>query len=167
MRTAPSPLVRRVVAGGVGVAVTAAITFAGATTAEAVNTSCDSGLCRAVFVYSGLPESWEVPAGVTSITAVVEGGSGGHAMNDGTFFGGSHGAGGLGGTVRATLPVQPGDELALVVGGAGQDGVSDANTYAPGDTEAADSPEKGLPPARTRAVAAVAAASSSPMQVHC
>ncbi|WP_147301863.1 Ig-like domain-containing protein [Microbacterium sp. AG157] len=111
---------------------TAAITFAGATTAEAVNTSCDSGLCRAVFVYSGLPESWEVPAGVTSITAVVEGGSGGHAMNDGTFFGGSHGAGGLGGTVRATLPVQPGDELALVVGGAGQDGVSDANTYAPG-----------------------------------
>ncbi|WP_146035529.1 Ig-like domain repeat protein [Microbacterium testaceum] len=104
-------------------AVIAALTLTGATTAQAADTSCSAGVCVVSFSFHGTAEEWDVPAGVTSITASVAGGSGGHATSGGGLYAGEKGAGGLGGAVRATLPVQAGDKLKAVVGGAGQDGV--------------------------------------------
>jgi len=126
--TYPSSIVRRVVAGGAGVVVTAALTFAGVTTAHAADASCASGVCTVSFAYTGTPEDWTVPSGVTSITASVAAGSGGHATNAGGLYAGDEGAGGFGGAVRATLPVQEGDTFHVVVGGAGQDGVTSGST---------------------------------------
>jgi len=128
----PSSIVRRVVAGGTGVVVTAALTFAGVTTAHAAEASCVSGVCTVSFAYTGTPEDWTVPSGVTSITAAVAAGSGGHATNAVGLFAGDEGAGGFGGAVRATLPVHEGDTFHVVVGGAGEDGVTSGSTAAGG-----------------------------------
>jgi len=123
MRSPSSTFARRVVAGGVGLVMTAAMTFAGAVTAQASDTSCDSGVCTVTFGYTGSPESWTVPEGVTSVTATVAAGSGGHAKF-GDFPLGA-GEGGLGGVVKATLPVIAGEDLVATVGGAGKPGVAD------------------------------------------
>ncbi|REC96677.1 glycine rich protein, partial [Microbacterium sp. AG157] len=122
MPATSSPLVRRVVAGGAGLVMTAAMTFAGAVAAQAADTSCDSGVCTVTFGYTGSPESWTVPAGVTSIEASVLAGSGGRATWQSQAVG--SGKTGLGGAATATLPVNPGEELIATVGGAGQTGVS-------------------------------------------
>jgi hypothetical protein len=72
------------------------------------------------FTTSGAPDSFVVPAGVTSLTATVAGGSGGLGHPD-EIGGLPARAGGDGGQVVATVPVQPGETLTLVVGGKGQD----------------------------------------------
>ncbi|MBK7131180.1 MAG: CUB domain-containing protein [Crocinitomicaceae bacterium] len=58
------------------------------------------------FNYTGGVQSYTVPAGVTSLTVVVEGAQGG-------------GPGGLGATVTGTITVTPGQTLQIVVGGQG------------------------------------------------
>ena len=63
------------------------------------------------FSYTGAPQTWTVPAGVTSITIDAAGARGGNYS----------GAAGLGGRVQATYAVTPGTTLYIYVGGAGGD----------------------------------------------
>jgi hypothetical protein len=72
------------------------------------------------FSTSGAPDDFVVPAGITSLTATVAGGSGGlgHPDEVGSL---PARAGGAGGQVVATVPVHPGETLTVVVGGKGQD----------------------------------------------
>ena len=63
----------------------------------------------------GGPQSFTVPAGVTSLTIAASGGEGGPA--DGA-------RGGLGGSITATIDVTPGEALAIFVGGAGVRGTN-------------------------------------------
>lgn len=60
------------------------------------------------YTYSGAPESWTVPAGVTSANFDMYGASGSGGENSG-----------LGGRVTATLAVTPGDTYQIRVGGSG------------------------------------------------
>jgi hypothetical protein len=57
--------------------------------------------------------TWTVPAGVTRITVVAEGGQGGTLGS-----GSGYGVGGLGASVTAVLPVTPGQHLDVTVAGA-------------------------------------------------
>ncbi|WP_309821796.1 Ig-like domain repeat protein [Microbacterium sp. 1154] len=109
---------------------TAALTFAGAVSAQAADTSCVSGVCTVTFAYSGAAEQWVVPSGVTSVTATISAGSGGASAPN--SYQAETGAGGLGGSVRATLTVEPGEKLTAVVGGAGKRGVPDSLAPAAG-----------------------------------
>ncbi|MEW6470323.1 MAG: T9SS type A sorting domain-containing protein, partial [Bacteroidota bacterium] len=68
------------------------------------------------FSYTGSQQSFTVPAFVTSVTVDVKGASGGQGMPPATH------AGGKGGRVQATFPVNPGDILYIYVGGVGADG---------------------------------------------
>lgn len=65
------------------------------------------------FSYTGGPQSWTVPAGVTSITVDAKGAGGGN---------GNAMPGANGGRVQATLQVTPGSTLYFYVGGKGTDG---------------------------------------------
>ena len=132
MRSPSSLSVRRLVAGGVGVAMTAALTFAGAVSAQAADTSCVSGVCTVTFAYSGAAEQWVVPSGVTSVTATISAGSGGKSAPSSGSDATEAGVGGLGGSMRATLPVKAGQKLVAIVGSAGQDGVTNSKTPAAG-----------------------------------
>lgn len=69
-----------------------------------------------VFPYTGGPQTWTVPAGVTQATFELHGGGGGAAA--------AGGAGGPGAIVRATLAVTPTQTLTLVVGGLGGSGAA-------------------------------------------
>jgi hypothetical protein len=62
------------------------------------------------FTYTNGPQTYTVPAGITSLQVVATGASGGGV--DGA-------SGGLGAQVRATLTVVPGEVLTVLVGGAG------------------------------------------------
>jgi hypothetical protein len=62
------------------------------------------------FSYTGAVQQWVVPVGVTQVFIDVFGAQGGNSMT-------STGRGGLGGKVRAILPVTPGETLLLMVGG--------------------------------------------------
>ncbi|MBJ6111818.1 hypothetical protein JAO73_22550, partial [Hymenobacter sp. BT523] len=64
------------------------------------------------FAYTGAPQTYTVPAGITRLGVDLAGAGGGpvYAKPDG---------GGLGGRVLATLSVTPGETLTLYVGGAG------------------------------------------------
>lgn len=67
-----------------------------------------------VFNYTGGSQSWVVPACVYDITVVAAGAEGGgNQIQAGT------GAGGDGAVVTATIPVNPGDNITMIVGGAG------------------------------------------------
>ncbi|HZA82933.1 MAG TPA: glycine-rich protein, partial [Actinomycetes bacterium] len=57
------------------------------------------------FKHTGQSQSWQVPDGVTSIRVDVQGAQGGGVY------------GGFGGRVQATLPLQPGQQLQVNVGG--------------------------------------------------
>ena len=96
MPSASSSIVRRVVAGGLGLALTAAMTLTGAVAAEATDMSCASGVCTLTLSYSGSPASWTVPPGVTSVTATVAAGSGGYATSEDNRFTFPSGGTGLG-----------------------------------------------------------------------
>jgi len=63
------------------------------------------------FEYSGAPETFIVPTGVTSMKVLAIGGEGGTSVNAGT--------GGKGGAVSATMSVTPGETLFVFAGRAG------------------------------------------------
>ena len=63
------------------------------------------------FVFTGGPQLYVVPDGVTAINVTVKGGRGGTPPSGGT--------GGAGATVTATIAVTPGETLQVMVGGAG------------------------------------------------
>ena len=69
----------------------------------------------ALFSYTGAAQTWTVPAGVTSVVAYVQGAQGG-----GDY-------GGFGAGVRATIPVSPGNQLQINVGGRCDAGVGGFN----------------------------------------
>jgi hypothetical protein len=96
-------------------------------------TTCAAGTCTASFTTSGAPDAFVVPAGVTSLTATVAGGSGGLGHPD-EIGGLPARSGGAGGQVVATVPVHPGEMLTVVVGGKGEDstGSSAAGGYGGG-----------------------------------
>jgi len=79
------------------------------------------------FNYTGAPEAWVVPAGVTSGVFDVFGAQGGN-LASGTFIQTSlpGGSGGMGGRVQATVALTPGTTLNMRVGGKGDNGI-----YAP------------------------------------
>ena len=85
------------------------------TAPQAPRTEATSDL---VFAYTGAPQTWTVPDGVTSIdiSLIGAGGGGGRAVTGSTAFGGG------GGVVTGTLTVVPGDTLTLIVG---QGGIND------------------------------------------
>lgn len=66
------------------------------------------------FPYTGAPQLYVVPAGVTSIHVVVSGAAGASPAGGG--------AGGSGGVVEADIAVQPGESLMVMVGGSGAAG---------------------------------------------
>ncbi len=66
------------------------------------------------FEHTGAPQTWTVPAGVTSIDVVLAGAAGAGLHPDSTTN-----PRGLGGRVSASLPVTPGSALVIVVGGGG------------------------------------------------
>ena len=68
------------------------------------------------FSYTGALQTFEVPAGVTSINADGIGAAGGHGYSD------DYGIGGLGGQLIANLTTIPGEILNIYVGGIGKDG---------------------------------------------
>ena len=66
-----------------------------------------------VFTFAGASQTFVVPAGVTQITVDARGGAGGQPSGFGS---------GLGGRVRATIPVTAGETLIVNVGGTGASG---------------------------------------------
>ena len=64
------------------------------------------------FNYTGAEQTLKVPKGVTRLTAAVSGAVGSHG-----YYG--TGGGAAGGLVTATIPVTPGESIAVFVGGAG------------------------------------------------
>ena len=66
------------------------------------------------YTYTGGPQIYVVPPGVTSIDVTLDGGAGA------SITGG--GAGGLGGRITAEISVQPGEVLQVMVGGSGANG---------------------------------------------
>src|SRR5690606_34343505 len=84
------------------------------------------------FTYTGAPETWDVPDGVTEITATACGAQGGTGVTT-TYEDDVPGeAGGLGGCATAVLSITPGETLTVVVGGQGDahPGSSDPPTSA-------------------------------------
>jgi len=69
------------------------------------------------FSYSGAEQHFKVPRGVTQLKVVASGASGPTASSSGCGY-----EGGSGGLVKATIPVTPGEKLAVVVGGEGDSG---------------------------------------------
>lgn len=67
------------------------------------------------FNYTGAPQNFVVPPCVTSITIVAEGAQGGNSLDDS----GPPVSGGLGAVITATIPVNPGDNIGITVGGQG------------------------------------------------
>ena len=63
------------------------------------------------FSYTGHPQTFKVPDGVTSITISASGASGGGGTDN---YGST--SGGNGGLVKATIAVTPGEKLAVFVG---------------------------------------------------
>lgn len=128
----------RPIAASAGIiTIAAALTLAGAGTASAATgPTCVGGTCTITFSKTGAPETWTVPAGVTTVTATVDGAAGGDAALGGYFDGSSTqraaGTGGDGGVVTTTLSVTPGATLTAVAGGKGADGVADSTAPAVG-----------------------------------
>ncbi len=88
--------------------------------AAAAAPTCAAGTCTESFATSGAPESFVVPAGVSTLTATVAGGSGGLGHID--LIGDlPQRTGGDGGQVVATVPVHAGETLTVAVGAKGQD----------------------------------------------
>ena len=65
---------------------------------------------RVTFQYTGGPQSFAVPAGITQVTIFASGAAGGAGQ--------CGGSGGYGGTTTASIAVTPGETLAVFVGGA-------------------------------------------------
>ena len=69
-----------------------------------------------IFHYTGSEQSFKVPAGVTHVTITADGAVGADGGSDSLYL---NGDGGFGGNVQATIPVTPGERLAIFVGGSG------------------------------------------------
>ncbi|MCT8338557.1 HYR domain-containing protein [Flavobacteriaceae bacterium TK19130] len=77
-------------------------------TAPAVSDNCSTGSTGTMtFSYTGAPQQFVVPAGVTEIQAIVYGAQGGANWVNNVNFGGG---------VEATIPVVPGETLYIYVG---------------------------------------------------
>ncbi|WP_420113657.1 Ig-like domain-containing protein, partial [Pseudactinotalea sp.] len=83
---------------------------------QAASTECADESCEVVFTTGGAPESFTVPAGVSSISVTVSGAAGGNVVVGGTLVQ----PGGRGGSSTATFTVEPGDRLTVLVGGVGE-----------------------------------------------
>ncbi|MGH2604306.1 MAG: hypothetical protein ACRDJ9_33575, partial [Dehalococcoidia bacterium] len=70
----------------------------------------------------GTVAHFTIPSGVTELTITAQGGSGGAGNSESA--GHSGGRAGLGGVVRATIPVTPGAPLSITPGCAGGDGTA-------------------------------------------
>jgi hypothetical protein len=94
-----------------GAALPAAGLWAGTASAGANCAPPVAGTITCTFVYTGSSTEWPVPAGITSVTVVADGGAGGAAFPTGT-------AGGAGGEYKATLTGIPaGTTLSVFPGG--------------------------------------------------
>src|SRR5262249_43451824 len=102
----------------VGLLLVASLVFAVSTTRAAPSCMPLGAQTSCTFTYSGAPEPWVVPAGVTSAVFAVYGAQGGNYATMGNEPGGS---GGKGGAVVATLALTPGATLNMRVGGKGSD----------------------------------------------
>jgi hypothetical protein len=80
------------------------------------------------FHYTGREQHFKVPRGVTQLTVTASGASGPYSMVTGSCTL----AGGLGGLVQATIPVTPGEKLAVFVGGEGTIGAPCGSEYGNG-----------------------------------
>jgi hypothetical protein len=79
--------------------------------------------------------TFTVPAGVTSLSAVViGGGGGGGGADDGQIRNETNNGGGGGGLAYGTIAVTPGETLNITVGTGGAGGVADAAAGGPGGT---------------------------------
>ncbi|MGC4111097.1 MAG: hypothetical protein QM747_11890 [Nocardioides sp.] len=101
------------VSGRVAAGVAAGVVCAGAAVVSAGSALADPGPYTVDFTTAG-PQTWQVPAGVTSIDVTVDGAQGGPLSGAPLL-----GLGGKGASVVATLAVTPGETLDLNVGGAG------------------------------------------------
>ena len=70
--------------------------------------SCDATTCTVDFGTAGTTQGWNVPAGVSTITVTMAGGSGGSSA--------AGGIGGAGGQMVATVPVFSGENLSILQG---------------------------------------------------
>ena len=70
------------------------------------------------YTWTGSSKSWTVPAGVSLITVVANGGAGGNGGNDNS----DGGAGGPWGRAGGTISVTQGDVIRVLIGGAGGNG---------------------------------------------
>ena len=70
--------------------------------------SCDATTCTVGFGTAGTTQQWTVPAGVSTITVSMAGGSGGSSA--------AGGVGGPGGAMVATVPVFSGENLSVLQG---------------------------------------------------
>ena len=75
---------------------------------------CSADQCTVTFSATGAAQSFTVPSGIETLTVTADGAQGGST-------GATLQAGGLGGSVTATLSVVPGSTLSVVVGGRGTD----------------------------------------------
>jgi Glycine rich protein len=89
--------------------------------------TCTAGTCTIAFTETGSAQTWTVPTDITTIVVTVAGGSGGAAA--GSPAGGAPGAGGQ---VTATIVVNAGEDLAIVVGAQGAAGVPNSSPAAGG-----------------------------------
>ena len=80
---------------------------------------------RRTFHFTGKPQSFKVPAGVTNITIKASGASGPNQGGSSCYF-----SGGNGGIVNATIAVTPGETLAIFVGGEGTGDTSNCSLAA-------------------------------------
>jgi hypothetical protein len=69
--------------------------------------SCDATTCTVDFGPAGTTQGWTVPAGVSTVTVTMAGGSGGSSA--------AGGLGGAGGQMVATVPVFSGENLSILV----------------------------------------------------
>jgi hypothetical protein len=70
--------------------------------------SCNTTTCTVSFGTAGTTQQWSVPAGVSTITVAMAGGSGGSSS--------AGGVGGAGGAMVATVPVSSGENLSILQG---------------------------------------------------
>ena len=81
------------------------------------------------FSFTGGKQQFQVPAGVTQVTVVASGASGPYGATG--YY--CKVIGGLGGVVKATIPVTPGETLAVFVGGEGTIGAPCGSQYGNGN----------------------------------
>jgi hypothetical protein len=103
-----------------------ALAAAGVTCPPGSVPSIDGTMCTATFGFTGTRQTFRVPSGVKSLNVTAIGAVGGGVV------GGFGVPPGKGGQESGTVPVQPGQGLTVVVGGAGQAGSTSSYAGGPG-----------------------------------